>query len=188
MRDAAVAMGRRVVVTGMAGSGKSSFSRSLAAKTGLPVIHLDVQFWKPGWIAPSENEWREKQRGLLAGDAWIVDGNYHETLDLRLERADTIVFLDTHWLVCAERAFRRGLRKPVGEMPEGCDDSAWRRLRDEWRIAVHICLNRNSEPKREHDIISQHGQHAALHVLRSKREAKEFLDGLDIKTTKGDDG
>ena len=64
----------------------------------MPVIHLDLHFWKPGWVAPSELEWREKQSGLLAGDAWIADGNYHETLDLRLERADTVV-LSRHALV-----------------------------------------------------------------------------------------
>ena len=74
--------------------------------------------------------------------------------------------------------------RPIGEMPDGCDDSAWRRLRDEWRLAVVICRNRRSEPEREHEIISQHGQHAALHVLRSKRAAKHFLDGLDVE----DDG
>jgi adenylate kinase family enzyme len=188
MEDAVFAIGCRVLVTGMAASGKSTFSRSLAAKTGLPVIHLDRHFWKPGWIAPSEDEWREKQRGLLAGGAWIVDGNYHETLDLRLESADTVVFLDTPWSVCAGRAFWRGLRKPIGQMPEGCDDSAWRRLRDEWRLAVVICRNRRSEPDREQEIISQHGQHAALHVLRSKRAAKQFLDGVDIENTNAEDG
>ncbi len=181
-------MGRRVVVTGMAGSGKSTFTRSLAVKTGLPVVHLDLHFWKPGWVAPSEGEWRQKQRGLLAGDAWIVDGNYHETLDLRLGRADTVVFLDIPWSVCAGRAFRRGLRKPVGELPEGCDDSAWRRLRDEWRLAVVIWRQRRSEPEREYEVISQYGQHAALYVLRCKRAAKEFLDGLDIEDRKADAG
>jgi len=188
MSDAALTIGRRVIVTGMAGSGKSTFSRSLAAKTGLPVIHLDLHFWKPGWVAPSEGAWREKQRDLLAGDAWIVDGNYHETLDLRLERADTIVFLDIHWSACVGRAFLRGLRKPVGEMPEGCDDSAWRRLRDEWRLAVVIWRKRHSEPEREQEIISQHGQHAALHVLRSKRAARDLLSGLDVEQMEADDG
>jgi len=52
-----------------------------------------------------------KQRTLLAGEAWIADGNYHETLDLRLERTQTIVVLDTRWWICAGRAFVRGLRK-----------------------------------------------------------------------------
>ena len=100
------------------------------------------------------------------------------------------MFLDTPWWVCAGRAFLRGLRKPVGEMPEGCDDSAWRRLRDEWRLAIVIWRNRRSEPEREREIISQYGRHAALHSLGSKRAARRFLDGLDVEytTSEADDG
>ena len=101
MGESRVAIGRRVVVTGLAGSGKSTFAVALAAETGLPVIHLDLAFWKPGWVAPSETEWREKRRVVLAGDAWIADGNYHETLDLRIERADTVVVLDMPWWLCS---------------------------------------------------------------------------------------
>ena len=81
MKDASGAVGRRVLVTGMAGSGKSTFSRALSAKTGLPVIHLDVHYWKPGWVKPSDDEWREKQRTLLAGEAWIADGALHVTFN-----------------------------------------------------------------------------------------------------------
>jgi adenylate kinase family enzyme len=169
-------MGRRVIVTGLAGSGKSTFALALAARTGLPVIHLDLHFWKPGWVAPSETEWREKQRDVLAGDAWIADGNYHETLDLRLGRADTVVFLDMPWWLCVRRALLRGFRMP-GELPEGCHYSAWQRLRDEWRLAGRIWRHRWSDPEREHEIISQHGQHVTLHVLRSERAVRELLDG-----------
>ena len=172
------AIGCRVLVIGMAGAGKTTFSRALSAKTGLPVIHLDVHYWKPGWVKPSDDEWRERQRRLLAGDAWIADGNDHETLDLRLERAQTVVLLDTPWWICAGRAFARGLRKPPGEMPPGCDDSVTRRLRDEWRLVGVIWRNRHSEPERGHAIISQYGRHAALHVLGSKRAAREFLSTL----------
>ena len=188
MSDDVFAMGRRVLVTGLAGSGKSTFSRSLAARTGLPLIHLDLHFWKPGWVAPSEDEWREKQRRVLAGDAWIADGNYHETLDLRLERVDTVVILNTPWPVCAGRALLRGVGRSVGEMPEGCEDSAWRRLRDEWPLAVRIWRKRRSEPAREREIISQHGQHATLFVLRSKRAANKFLSRLDVGRMSADDG
>ena len=178
MSEAPLALGRRVIVTGLAGSGKSTLAVALSAKTGLPIIHLDLYFWKPGWVAPSESEFREKQRDVLAGDAWIADGNYDETLDLRLERADTVVVLDMPWWLCAGRALRRGFRMP-GELPKGCDYSRWQRLRDEWRLAGRIWRQRRSEPEHERKIISQHGQHVALHVLRSRRAVREFLDGVD---------
>ena len=169
----------RVVVTGMAGSGKSTFSRALSAKTDLPVIHLDVHFWKPGWTEPSEDEWREKQRDLITSDKWILDGNYHATLDLRLERADTAVFLDTPWWICAGRALVRGVRKrPVGfQLPNGCDESALRRLRDEWSLAWRLWRNHRSERELELGILSRHRDHLALYVLGSKRAAREFLRG-----------
>jgi adenylate kinase family enzyme len=173
-------VGNRVIVTGLAGAGKSTFSKALSAKTGLPLIHLDLHFWKPGWVEPSDEEWREKQRSLLAGEAWIADGNYHETLEFRLERADTVVFLDTPWWTCARRAFVRGLRRPPGTvMPDGCDDSAWRRLRDEWGIVWKVWRRRRSDRERELAIISQHGPHATLVMLRSKAAARELLEARD---------
>jgi hypothetical protein len=63
-------------------------------------------------------------------------------------------------------------------MPEGCEDSVRRRLLDEWRLVGVIWRHRRSEPEQERAIVSQHGQHAALHVLGSKRAAREFLSGL----------
>ena len=170
-------VGRRVVVTGLAGAGKSTFARALSTKTGLPVIHLDVHYWKPGWVEPSEEEWREEQRRLLAGDEWIADGNYHATLDLRLERADTVVLLDTPWWVCAGRAFLRGIRKrPVDcELPIGCDESAWRRLCAEWSLSGRIWRARWSDRERELGIVSRQGKHVALYVLRSERAVRRFL-------------
>jgi adenylate kinase family enzyme len=149
----------------------------LSAKTGLPVIHLDVQFWKPGWVEPSEDEWRQKQRDLVAGEEWILDGNYHATLDLRLARADAAVFLDTPWRVCAWRALVRGVRRrPAGfQLPSGCDESARRRLREEWSLAWRIRRDHRSERARELAILSRHANHVALYVLRSKGGARDFV-------------
>ncbi len=116
-------------------------------------------------------------RVVLAGDAWIADGNYHETLDLRIELADTVVVLDMPWWLCSGRALRRGFRMP-GELPEGCDYSTWARLRDEWRLAGRIWRKRHVEPAHEREVILEHGQNLAVHVLRSKRAVSDFLDGV----------
>ncbi len=178
MNGASRDIGRRVLVDGMMGSGKSTFARELSAKTGLPVIHLDVYYWKPGWVRPSDDEWRERQRALLAGEAWIIDGNYNETLDLRLERAESVIVLDTPWWLCASRAFGRGLRKPIGVMPEGCQDSVVRRLRDEWGGVGRIWRNRRVEPEIARSEILRHGSHASVYVLRSRRDVRTFFDSV----------
>lgn len=170
-------VGRRVVVTGLAGSGKSTFAIALAGKTGLPVIHLDLHFWKPGWVEPSENEWRNTQQRLLAGDAWIADGNYSATLALRLRHADTLVVLDMPWWLCVERALLRGFRLP-GELPEGSTYTRWQRLRDESKLAFRIWRNRHSEPESERRIVAEHGRDLAVLVLKTERSVKEFLDRL----------
>jgi adenylate kinase family enzyme len=177
MGGAAPVLGRRVIVTGLAGSGKSTLSRGLAAKTGLPIVYLDLAYWKPGWTHPTETEWREKQRAVLAGDAWIADGNYHETLDLRLELADSIVVLDLPWWQCSARALRRGFEM-WGELPEGCDYSRFRRWRDEWQLAGRIWLHRHSDTEHERETISRYESQVAVNVLRSKREVSDFLDAI----------
>ena len=105
-------MTSRVVVTGMAGAGKSTFSRQLAAKTGLPLIHLDLHSWRPGWVRVPHDELIEVQRQLLAGQRWIVDSNDVDE-DLLVAHADTLVVITTQWWVCSWRAFRRGLRRPA---------------------------------------------------------------------------
>lgn len=186
MREFPGTIGRRIVVTGLAGSGKSTLAIAFADKTGLPLIHLDLAFWKPGWVAPSEAEWRRKQHVVLAGDTWIADGNYHETLDLRIGRADTVVVLDMPWWLCSARALRRGFRMP-GELPEGCPYSAWARWRDEWRLAGRIFRKRNVEPAHERAVISRYAQDVAIHVLRSKRAVNEFLDQVPVDRGTSDD-
>ena len=130
-----------------------------------------------GWVEPDEAEWRERQRDLITSDEWIVVRNCHSTLDLRLERADMAVFLDTSWWVCAWRALVRGVRKrPVDfQLPNGCDESALRRLREEWWLAWRIWRVHRPERDVELGILSRHANHVALYVLRSKRATRGFL-------------
>ena len=65
-----------------------------AHQTGLPLIHLDKEFWQPGWVQTPRPEWRAKVAELAAGERWIMDGNYDSSLDLRLPRADTVLWFD----------------------------------------------------------------------------------------------
>ena len=64
--------------------------------TGLPVIELDKHFWQSGLAATPRDQWAAIQRQLAARESWIMDGDIgpYDILDVRMQAADTIVFLD----------------------------------------------------------------------------------------------
>jgi adenylate kinase family enzyme len=116
---------RRVVVIGSGGSGKSTFAAALGARTGLPVVHLDRHYWQAGWVPTPADAWQRAVAAIVAGEAWIVDGNYSGTLDLRLARADTVVLLDLPRWLCLARVVGRWLQhlgRTRADMAPGCPE------------------------------------------------------------------
>ena len=85
----------------------STLARELAARMRLSQIHLDSEFWKPGWKVTERAEWRAKVTKLAERVAWIMDGNYGASLDLRLPRDDTLMWFDYPRLLCAWGALWR---------------------------------------------------------------------------------
>jgi adenylate kinase family enzyme len=166
---------RRVLVIGPGGSGKSTFARALAARTGLPLTHLDSLFWHPGWVATPDAEWDRTIAELIAREAWIIDGNYGRTLPTRLAACDTVFFFDMPALVCLWRVWRRsrahrGRNRP--DLPEGCPE------RLTWDFVWWILSYRR---RRRPDILKRL---AALPpdkraiVFRSSKQAQRYLDTL----------
>ena len=103
-------IGHRILILGCSGSGKSTFARALAARTGLPVVHLDNLWWRADGSHISRDEFDRTLAGLLEGERWILDGDYSRTYEVRLRAADTVVFLDYPEDVCMD-----GIRRRVGE-------------------------------------------------------------------------
>lgn len=84
----------RIAMIGPPGAGKSHLAARLGALTGLPLILLDREFWRAGWVALADAEWQQRHAVLVAGPDWIIDGNYAGTLPGRVAAADLVVFLD----------------------------------------------------------------------------------------------
>lgn len=98
---------KRLMIIGGSATGKSTLARVVGNKLNLPVVHLDRHYWSPGWVATEATEWRRRVAELAAGDAWVMDGNYFSTLDLRLPRAQALVWLDLPRRIYFPRAIRR---------------------------------------------------------------------------------
>ena len=121
---------------GSGGAGKSTLATEIGAALGLPVIHLDALYWRPGWVATPDAEWSSRVAELVARDAWVMDGNYSRTLDVRLAACDGVVFLDLPRWLCFARALRRRIRyagRTRPDMAAGCPEHlTWEFVRWIW--------------------------------------------------------
>lgn len=110
---------QRVAVIGPGGAGKSELATRLARRTGLPVIHLDPIFWRADWRPVPTPEARRALAEAVAGDRWILDGNFLDfDGDDRFSRADTVVFLDLPRRICLRRVLWRLVRDRRRSRPD----------------------------------------------------------------------
>ncbi len=171
-----------MLVLGPGGAGKSVLSRELASITGLPLIHLDREFWKPGWVRPEPDEWRAKLDELLAADGWIVDGTHVDTIDHRLARADGAIVLDySRWIavrgVASRLLHRTGRRRP--DLAPGC-----RNRLDRAYTSWVWTYDRVTKPLVE-AALSKHADHVRVARLTSRRHTERWLSELRARATRG---
>lgn len=116
---------QRIMVLGCCGAGKSTFSKKIHDKLGLELIHLDQYYWKPNWEETETSEWESIVHDLAAKPSWIIDGNYGGTMDIRIKRADTIIYLNYSTPKCMFRVCSRIVKnygRTRADMTDGCPE------------------------------------------------------------------
>jgi adenylate kinase family enzyme len=146
---------------------------------GLEVIHLDKEHWRPGWTEPPKDEWRARVQELAKRESWIIDGNFGGTMDIRIEAADTIVFLDLPRSICVWRAVKRWLiyrRETRPDMAEGCDEKF------DLAFLKWIWDFPNRTRPKILKLLHEAENHKVIFRLRSRRQVIEFLEQVNDPT------
>jgi adenylate kinase family enzyme len=156
---------RRIVLLGRAGTGKTTFARRLAVHIGAPFLCLD-DIWADG--VQDTDAFRSVLAAAHAGDRWVSDGNFAKvSFDLRLPRADLVIWLEAPRLVCAARAVRRVFRSGERHRASGLPEV----MAYIWRF------DRVNRPLIE-GLRTQHAPETPVLRLRSGREAEAWLKGV----------
>ena len=160
---------KKILVIGCPGAGKSTFSKALRGKLGLPLFHLDMLFWKADKTTLSREEFDQKLGEILAGDSWIIDGNYGRTLHHRLEVCDTVFLLDLPVEVCLEGAINR-VGKPRDDLP-------WQETELDPEFRDWISDFPNKELPQVYETLEKHKDKSIV-VFHSHEEINAYLEEL----------
>ena len=165
----------RIMIIGCGGAGKSTLARKLGEKLGLPVVHLDQIWWAPGnWQHATREDFDTQIMAEMDKPRWILDGNFNRTLELRLERCDTVIYLDMPRLVCLKNWIGRVIKNwghARADMAPGCN---------EWfdpEMAGWIWSFNRDNRKRYYELLDGL-KDKQVYILKNRRAVKRFLEKI----------
>lgn len=159
---------KKVIVIGSPGAGKSTFSRKLRDKTRLPLFYLDMIWHKPDKTNITREEFHEKLEEIMEKDAWIIDGNYQRTLEIRLQTCDTVFFLDYPVEVCLEGASSR-----IGTERE---DLPWVETEFDEEFRQFIVDFPKEQLPQMYELLEKYKQEKEWIIFRNREEADRFWE------------
>jgi len=172
---------KKILTLGCSGSGKTTLALNLGKILNLEVIHLDSLYWNPGWVSTPEDKWLEIVKNIIKKDRWVIDGNYSGTIDMRLNEADTAVYLDFPTISCLWQAIKRWLlhmghtRPDVGE---GCKE----KIDLEFMMWIWNFNKTHREMMLEKLCKRKHEKH--IYILKNHKEISDLLNKVKIYSSR----
>ena len=173
---------KKVAVFGNAGGGKSTLSKRLSQITGLPLHILDKIKYQSGGTEVPPEDYKSLHQQILATDQWIIDGfGCMETLWLRLDKADTLVFVDLPlymhgWLVT--KRLITGYFKPPSGWPD--NSPILRSSLNSYRV-LWLCHKYLTPKYREY--IEQVQNIKSVYHIRSTKDISQFFELIEARLT-----
>jgi adenylate kinase family enzyme len=170
-------------VVGNSGSGKTTVATAIARDIDVPHLELDAVFHQPDWQPLEREVFRARVAQFIAGDGWVVDGNYSAVSDLVWQRADTVVWMDLPRRQIMRQLAARTLRRMVTrtELWNGNTESLGNLLRlDPEQSILRWAWTQHAKYVERYGT-AQHdpaNRHLTFVRLTSRAEAAQFVAGL----------
>ena len=165
----------RIIIIGCGGSGKSTLARKMGEKTGLPVVYLDQIWWSPGnWQHLEREEFDKLLQVELEKEKWIMDGNFDRTVEMRLPRADVVIYLDFPFAVCFFGWLKRVIRnwgRTREDMGPGCAEHF-----DPEFVKWLWEFNRTKRAK-YYSLLGEQ-KDKTVHIFKNRSQVRKFLQSL----------
>ena len=162
---------KKIIVIGCPGSGKSTVSRALHNKTGIPLYHLDMIYWNADKTTVEKSVFLERLSVVLEKDEWIIDGNYGSTMELRMAACDTVIFLDCPLDVCLD-GIRNRRGKPRSDMP-------WIETEEDAEFIEFIKSYNEQQKPKVLELLQKYSDKNIV-IFKSREQADSFLNGENL--------
>lgn len=161
---------KKIIVIGCPGSGKSTFSKELHKRIGIPLFHLDMMFWNADKTTVEKSVFIERLTKTVQKNEWIIDGNYASTMELRMQECDTVIFLDYPLEVCLA-----GIKERCGKARS---DMPWIESDEADTEFIEFIKNYNSQSRPQVMELLDRYSDKNIFIFKHRAEANTFLNSI----------
>ncbi len=164
---------KKIAIIGNSGSGKTTLSCKLHDLLKIPVIHLDLYCWKSKKNNITFQDYQKLHCQFCNQKKWIIEGMGIEVLEYRIQKADSIIFLNYPIYVCLFRGIRRKIKNFIirqKDKTRACPDTiSFKYLKQLW------IFNKNEKIIIE-NLIKKYKDQKQFFIIKNQRNLTNLLN------------
>lgn len=166
---------QKIIIIGNCGAGKSTLAKKMSKLPDIKVYHLDILFFNPNWVIRNRNGFDKDLKIIMQKKYWIIDGNYNRTMEMRIEQADTVLFLDFPTSTTLFRIIKRRFQfrnKQREDVAEGCIEKL------DYEFFSYVATFRRKKRPVILQKLENIDNSKQVYIFKNNREVDVFLSNL----------